>query len=189
MKVLEQFLLFRARAEELRNTHLIRESFNPGITIKWDRMRGLRFKSREPNEDSLRSFLLTFRQFILNDEPVFLYRIYNLCQKHLTSDKLKNYLSESREIWKKAHKSADITLIYNNQELTPEDVTDLWINGYYFHSDMDKLRILKQLLPHERMLIKNQFLNFLLDATRQVLYVDNIIRVALKDGYFINIQN
>lgn len=189
MNVSEQFLLFRAKAEELRNTRLIRESFNPGITIKWNRMQGLRFKSREPNEENLRSFLLTFRQFILNDEPVFLYRIYNLCQKHLTSDKLKNYLSKSREIWKQSLKSANVTLIYNRRELTPEYITDLWINGFYFHSDMNKLHILNQLFPHERMLVKNQFLNFLLDATRQVLYVDNIIKVALKEGYFIKIQS
>jgi len=189
MNVSEQFLLFRAKAEELRNTRLIRESFNPGITIKWNRMQGLRFKSREPNEENLRSFLLTFRQFILDDEPVFLYRIYNLCQKHLTSDKLKNYLSKSREIWKQSLKSADVTLIYNRRELTPEYITDLWINGFYFHSDMNKLRILNQLFPHERILVKNQFLNFLLYATRQVLYVDNIIKVALKEGYFIKIQS
>jgi hypothetical protein len=184
MNVYEQFLLFKARAEELRNTRLIRESFNPGITISWNRMQGLRFKSREPNEESLRSFLLTFRQFILNDEPVFLYKVYNLCQKHLMSDKLKDYLSKSREIWKQEHKSAGIKLVYNEREFTPEYITDLWINGYYFHSDTNKLCILNKLLPHERMLVKNQFLNFLLDATRQVLYVANIIKVALKEGYF-----
>ena len=189
MNALEQLQLFKARAEELRNTRLIRESFNPGITIRWNRMQGLRFKSREPNEESLRSFLLTFRQFILNDEPVFLFIIYNLCQKHLASDKLKDYLSKSREIWKQAHKSAGITLIYNRRELTPEYITDLWINGYYFHSDTNKLYILNQLLPHERMLVRNQLLNYLLDATRQVLYVDNIIKVALKEGYFIKIKS
>lgn len=182
MNAINQLKLFRARAEELRNTRLIREGFNPGITINWNKMQGLRFKSREPDEENLRSFLLTFRQFISNNEPVFLYKIYNLCQKHLINDKLKEYLIKSREAWKQAQKSTGIILKYNERELTPEYITDLWINGYYFHSDINKLHILNHLLPHERMLIKNQFLNFLLDAARQVIYVSNIINVALKEG-------
>jgi len=75
-------------------------------------------------------------------------------------------------------------LIYNNRELTPKYITNLWINGYYFPSDSAKFNTLKQLLPHETMIVRNQFLNFLLDATRQVLHVDNIIRMALKERCF-----
>ena len=87
-----------------------------------------------------------FGQFISNNEPVFLYKIYNLCQKHLINDKLKEYLIKSREAWKQAQKSTGIILKYNERELTPEYITDLWINGYYFHSDINKLHILNHLL-------------------------------------------
>lgn len=182
MNVLEQFKLFRARVEQLSRTRLIRNGFNPGITIRWDRMQGLRFESREPDEEDLRSFLLTFRQFVSDNEPVFLTRIYNLCQQYLTSDKLKGRLIKSREYWKQVQKNIGIKLVFNKRELTPEYVTDLWINGYYFHNDENKMSMLRRLLPHERMLVRNQFLNFLLHATQQIFYVRNIITVALKEG-------
>ena len=184
MDVHAQLELFTARVDELRNTRLIRKGFNPGITISWRRMQGMRFQSQGPDEEDLRSFLLTFRQFISNDEPVFLNRIYNLCQRCITSEQMKGYLIKSREAWKQAHRSSGIKLIFNKRELTPEFVTDLWINGYYFHNDARKVSMLKRLLPHESMLVRNQFLNYLVDATRHVLYVGNVITVALKENLF-----
>lgn len=184
MNIIDQLHLYRARATQLRNSRLIKEGFNPGLTINWNKMQGLRFISKEPDETSLRSFLLTFRQFVSEKEPVCVNRIFNLCHRHLISDKLKEYLIKSRRAWKNSLKGTGIMLIYNKRELTPEFITDLWINGYYFHSDPKKLTILNKILPHERMLIRFQFLNFLLDATKQVLYVDNIINVALKEGLF-----
>lgn len=182
MNNIEQLKLYRARVEELTDTRLIRNGLNPGITISWDRMSGLQFKSREPDEEDLRSFLLTFRQFVSDKEPVFLNKIYNICQRDIRSDKLKVRLSESRAAWKLAQKRSGLKLIFNGRELTPEYVTDLWINGYYFHNDEAKISKLKSLLPHEKMLVRNQFLNFLVDATRQAFYIGNIITVALKEG-------
>ena len=92
MTVLDQLGLFRDRAEELKNTRFIKDGYSPNITIKLDRMEGSRFISKEPNEEDLRSFLLTFRQFVSPKEPVFLNRIYNLCQKAITSEMLRDYL-------------------------------------------------------------------------------------------------
>ena len=182
MTVLDQLGLFRDRAEELKNTRFIKDGYSPNITIKLDRMEGSRFISKEPNEEDLRSFLLTFRLFVSPKEPVFLNRIYNLCQKAITSEMLRDYLINARKAWKQMHKSIGIKLVYNEKKLTPEYVTDLWINGYYFHNDLKKMNILRQLLPHVRMLARTQFLNFLVEATRQVLYVSNIIRYAQEQG-------
>ncbi len=166
----------------MRFTRLLRRGFNPGITISWNKMQGLRFESREPDEEDLRSFLITFRQFVSNKDPVFLGHIHNLCQQYVISDELRGYLIESREAWKKAQRSTGLKLVYNEREFTPEYVADLWINGYYFHNDTKKRLALTRLLPHEGMLVRNQFLNFLVDTTRIVLYVSNIITIALKEG-------
>lgn len=184
MNDIEKSELYKTRTEELKNTRLIRKGFNPAITVQWNNMQGLQFNSSEVDEEDLRSFLITFRQFISPKEPVFLQHIYNLCQRCLASDELKGYLIKSREAWKKAQRNTGIKLIIKGKEITPEDVTDLWINGYYFHNDSEKMAMLKRLLPHESMLVRNHFLNFLVDATRQILYVSNIITIALKEDLF-----
>lgn len=61
----------------------------------------LRFKlsTGQPDEDDLRSFLLTLRQFLMPSEPVFLFRMFNLAHKHLTSEELRTDLAASRKEW------------------------------------------------------------------------------------------
>ncbi len=140
--------------------------------------------ARQPDETELRAFLLTFRQFISKKEPIFIYRIYNLCQKSLVNDKFKEHLIKSRSIWEHAQKSCGINLIFNGQKISPEFAVDLWVNGYYFHSDEKKLKTLRDMLLPGRMLSRFQFLSFIQDATRQILYLDNIIKISFKEGYF-----
>lgn len=184
MDPLDQLRLYQARVHELTDTRLVRGGFNPGLTINFDRMNGLQFASREPDSDDLRSFLLTFRMFMSDQEPVFLYRIYNLCHQHLRSEELKGYLVESRKAWTYAQKDGRGSLVFNDRTLTPEYITDLWINGIYFHSHERKRAILLSLMPHERMLLRHHFLSFLVDGTRQVFYTANIINAAFKEGLF-----
>jgi hypothetical protein len=97
--------LFRDRAEELRHTRLLQSGFTPGVTIHGRRLEEgegpweLSFVPREPDADDLCSCVTIFRPFILQDEPVYLFSIYNLCHQHLTHKQFKTYLAKSREIF------------------------------------------------------------------------------------------
>ena len=182
MNYIDQLNLFKLRVDELRQTKIVKDGFNSSITMKYEAEKGLHFQSVHPDEEYFRSFLLTFRKFVSEKEPIYLNRIYNICQQYLTNEKHKEYLVKSRNIWKDALKSSGFKLTLNGKEMSPEVVTDLWINGYYFHDDIEKVNTLNGMLPHERMLIKNQFENFIIEAVRVVLYVGNIVTVSLKEG-------
>jgi len=184
MQEIEQLQLFQTRVRELEQTRLVKKGFKVNVTINWKVMRGMRWKTSRPNEDDLKSFLLTFRHFMAAKEPIFLNRIYNVCHKHLKSSQLKDYLAKSRKIWRDVHIKIDMQLIIDNKKITPEYATDLWINGYYFHNDPKKRAILEGLLPHTGMLVRNQFLEFLIEATRQVFYVDAIVTYGLQHNLF-----
>jgi len=135
-----------------------------------------------PEEDDLRSFLLTFRMFISENEPVFLNKIFNLCIKTLTDDRLKGLMIDAREKWKRAEGEAVLKLKYQSKFLTLEQIASLWISGKYFHKDPDKRQILKDLNYHSEMIFKHQFLDFLLIATNYIFYADRIVKHALKEG-------
>jgi hypothetical protein len=45
---------------------------------------------------------------------------------------------EVRQEWRQVLKHNGIGLRFNEQELSPKAVADLWINGYYFFNDDDK---------------------------------------------------
>jgi hypothetical protein len=180
LNVSEQLWLFVRRADELRSARMLRNTPTVGFTLQFDQMKGTRVELRQPDEEELRSLLLTLRQFVSDTEPVFLYRIHNLCERHLTSDVLRGYLRQAREQWKRSMKESvgGMQLVFNGRDWSPEFVADLYINGHYFHSDVDKAATLERLVPAERLLSRYQFLNFVLDTTTQVLYVSNVIRAA-----------
>ena len=182
MNPIDQLGLFAHKVEELRSTRLIRFGFSAGFSVSYERMRGVNFSSREPEEEDLRSFLLTFRQFMADREPVFLHTIYNICYQRLTDERFKRLLAEARQIWKDYLKQGGFKLVWNERKVAPEKIFDLWINGVYFHNDAEKRVFLTRIAPHEQSLLRNVFLDFLIEGTRQVLYVGNIVRIALREG-------
>jgi hypothetical protein len=182
MQGIEQLQLFLMRADELLNSRLVKNGLNTGFTMSFDQISGIRFSSQEPDEEDLRSFLLTFRQFVSDEEPVYLYRIYNLCHMKILSDELKNHLIEGRKEWKRSLTHGGFKLVWNESEFQPEKVLDLWINGVYFHNDSQKREFLDKIAPHQKMLLRQVFLNAITDGVRQVMFVSYIIKAAMKDG-------
>lgn len=180
----ETLELFVARAEELQHSRLLVNGFSPSLSMNWDRVSGLRFENNDPEEEDLRSYLITFRKFIAPGEPLYLFKIYNICLQYLLGDKLRDNLVEARLAWKKQLRNGGFRLIFNDRDINPEYIANLWINGFYFHDEPEKYRKLKSLLPHESMLVRHVFLDHVLEATRQIAYLTFVIKVALRDGLF-----
>lgn len=73
-------------------------------------------------------------------------------------------------------------LSLDGQEFTPEQLTDYWINGFYFHNDTEKFNLLKRLVPHARLLARNFFLNHIIGTTGVILYYGHAIKIILREG-------
>ena len=71
--------------------------------MNFDAVRGMSVRLNFPDENDLRSFLLTFRQFIAPKEPIHVNKICNICFRALeTNNNLRTYLIEARERWRQA---------------------------------------------------------------------------------------
>jgi hypothetical protein len=178
MKDAERLRLFVRRADELRETRMMRTTTSVGMTLSFNQAEGTKVALTQPDEDDLRSTLLTLRQSVMKNEPVYLHRIHNLCYRYTTSEVLRGYLREARSQWTQSvEKSAGgMRLVLNGQDWSPEFVADVYINGYYFHNNEGKADLLARLGNPERALSKYQFLNFVVETASQVLVVSNIIR-------------
>jgi hypothetical protein len=74
MTAVDQLGLFVHRADELGHTRLVRTSGLSGdFSFHFDQ-KTFAYKFPLVDEDHLRSFLLTFRQFVMQKEPVFIRR-------------------------------------------------------------------------------------------------------------------
>lgn len=174
---------YLTRARELSDTRLLRSWRGTKLTVNYDYLSGLKIQSHQPDEEDLRSCLVTLRQFLMNDEPVFIFRIYNIAQLHLASDDLKKKLQDSRKLWSAFQRQGPIRFEVNGKVLTPERITDLWINGYYFHNDAD-FRVLENLARHGPggVLARHMFLDWITEAAKQIFYVANVLRYAEAQG-------
>jgi hypothetical protein len=178
-----RFSLFCDRAQELRDSQFYREGSNLQMSVKWDKAEGLRIIEQEINITSLKAYLVTFRQFFLKKEPIFIFGIYNLCLKYIANDKYKEYLVKSRDILEKKLRSSGVPIIHNGVEKSAQHIMDLIINGLLFHSsDERKMTEALALRPHEMPFYRYNFLNVIWDATYQIECVDRIIRASIREG-------
>ena len=178
--------MFSARVQELSNLRLVRDGWNLKYTLQWDAVSHMmRIRVSKVDEDDLRSFLLTFRLFVSEKEPVFVNRIFNDCYKYITSDYYKGELVKAREAWKKTLREGAFTLVINGRQITGERLLDLWINGYYFHNDLDKLEELHRLLyPSDWGFVRFKFLDTIASLTQILLFVGAVVTASLRDNLF-----
>src|SRR3954467_5707674 len=85
----EKLHLFVRKAQELSETNLAQKGINAGLSYYGDPVSGLSMELDEPDEDEFRSFLVTFRHFISEKEPVFLNSVFNICSRRLVNEDLK----------------------------------------------------------------------------------------------------
>lgn len=179
----QRFELFVQRVDELSRMRIIQSN---GLTIEWQASFGINqpavFRSIEPDERDLRDYLLLFRKFISPDEPVFVRSIHGLCHKHFTTDEMKRHIMDCQEGWKRRVQKSGIRLKIDGKDLTPEHIADLWINGHYFHDDVDKAAELSRILTPSLLLVRQEFLNFIAEATRVIGATGFTVKMALRDG-------
>src|SRR5262245_39702055 len=104
-EIIDRFL---EKVEELESTRLLRNGFSVSLNISCDDTRGLSAEVTPVDDDDLRSFITVFRHFISNDEPMFLYKVFNTCHQYLNNDSLKAELIEIRKFWGNALKKNGI---------------------------------------------------------------------------------
>lgn len=182
----EQFELYLVRHEELYNSRLLRNGFSPSFSINWNHLKGLNVMNAEPDEEDLRSYLTTYRKFVSEESPIFIQKIFNLCHQFLLSDNLKNELIVARKSWTSQLKTGFMNLNYNGKDISPEYVCDLWLNGLYFHDDLDKFRKLQSVRPFplDYTMIRHMFLDHICQTTKYILFVGYIIKIAFREGLF-----
>lgn len=185
MNTREKLEKFHETVNELRSTRLMEEGLNTKMTLRYSaEKKELEFDTEWPDEEDLRSFLLTFRHFVAKNEDVLLDKIFNLCQQKLNDEKLREFLVGARRIWKKAQKTIGFDIVHEGKRKTPQQITQLFLSGMYFHKDEEKRAELKGLPYPQAMFYKYEFLSYLADSVRVIFYVDRIVAKVLEERLF-----
>ena len=179
--------LFAEKAEQLRTLRLAQSGMPWSFKVGYDQKRGLYHSEQGPDEEELRSYLTLFRQFVSESEPVFVNRVFSLCDLYLTEERLRQELRNARARWSDAMRQGldGWQAVVDGEVLTPEYAFDLWLNGHYFHSDPDKAAKLEKLASTDDLhWLRMRFLTSLRALTAIVLQLGDAVREALDNGLF-----
>lgn len=181
----EQIELFIARGEEMWNSRVRREGLKISFNVKWAIDEDVTHRIEEPDAEDFRSFLTIFRKFIAPDSAIYLPKIYNLCHLYITDAETKEFLAEARSIWLEIQQQPDsgMTVTVNGRRLLPKDVVDIWINGYYFHDDVEGMRILKGMNPFLISATRAIFIDYVIETTNIIRHLAQTIRTAEERGW------
>ena len=182
-KPTERFDLYLRKAEELRMEPAVQQGhFNIALSLKFEAGGPLTARSKEPDETLFRSFLMTFRMFVSNDEPVYVNRVHNVLWANIRSDELKGDMQRAAEKWKRSCHVGALQIVTGEGPKAPSHLMDIWINGWYFHNDRRKTFAVGCLMASGIPFARHAFLNHVLDATNYVFFVAQVIVVGRRSG-------
>ena len=174
--------LFIAKSSQLLELEYVKQGGQFEIRLFGDPQDAT--KHSKPEEEHLRSFMLLFRQFLSDSEPIFINRIFNDAIRHLADTELKEVVIKARELWRSHLQCGPFKMKFEGEEITPEGALDLWINGEYFHSDPDKQPQLQRLGAGHDGLPRIQLLTSLPRLVYLVLFMREIVHDSFNKGLF-----
>ena len=173
-KQLKKLLLFKQKICQLQKVSIVKDGFNVGVDFKYKQEQGLEIKGRFPNEDSVKSLLMSLRFFLNNDEPLFFYKICNILYLG-TNGEIRKEAAQIRKIFSDILHNPPINFVENGKTLSPEKIINLWINGEYFHVDEEKAQTLFDLYNSMGDFIKYLLLDPLVQIVKLLIYTDRFI--------------
>lgn len=180
--------LFLRRFEQLERTRFYSNPKLKNIQYKIkgekvDKGFQTRFEIKVPDEETIKSFLLSFRVFYMEGEHTNFYSICNLLYKKIFDKKVRNDLVKIRSNYIKALNYSFIDTNFLGKSYSPKDIVDLWFNAEYFHTDIEKVKELDKIVISPG---KSLFFYLLIDAvitlTNQISMLKDIIVWSTSDS-------
>lgn len=171
-----------SRADALTATRLLDGKFSPGFQINFQQNQPLQVVVNDPDESDLKAFLMDFRHFILQGEPVFIGHIHGICFRKCSEGELRRVMGETYRTWKNSRKEGPVKFVLNEETMEPARLLDLWIHGLYFHTDERKFQELQRLIAQGAPFTRHLFLDYLMTTTSYIVALRNQIRLGRAEG-------
>lgn len=187
-EVIERLNLFLKRFDQLKRTRFFSDPHLRNIQYKIHGQRaedGFRigFSIKVPDEDTVKSFLLSFRVFYMEKEPTYFYSMCNLVYKNVPDLTVRGDIAAIREAYSRALTQGAINFSFQDKTYSPQEIIDLWFNAVYFHTDAEKVRELDLILNSPA---QNLFYFLLVDTvvtlTNSITNLKGIVAWMVADG-------
>lgn len=134
--------------------------------------------------EAFNSLLLALRPFIAQKEPIFLSDVFKICGRYLTDNAPREGFDKAWRQWKSYLRgNTDIIQIFDGDELlTPLVILDIWINGHYFHNDLEHIERLERWKDH-RGFLDGQFKMIIQELVHLIRWLGGFVHQAFENGW------
>ena len=173
------FQLFEDKAKELYESKFSQSLSNSGLTVRWKKGKGFSNIRRGPDYESIKSFVITFRNFILDSDPISVHNVSKIYGKVNDSEPLKIEFAEGRDKFNEfLNKSSIIT--HNGKNLTHREIIHNYIYGDVIHLEKhDEFKSLISLGPMKDVTF-NEIVYILGTAGNFIYYSNSLNRRYLE---------
>jgi len=172
--------LFQNRIRELQNTKIIQG----GANLNFDFYDDLTMAQKQENlekEELIKSFLMSFRYFYLDNDPTNFGKFHNMIHKRVSDPDARKALDSLRKRFKQVLKtSGGLTYYYKGERVNPEKMIHLWLYGHYFHSDAGARAELNEWLRRAGGIFQFLFLDALKELAAILICCSNILNLIIK---------
>jgi hypothetical protein len=143
-EILEDFAKYAA---EMEGNSLIKEGIPSSLHVSWTSGEGLRVETKLPTDEQIDAMLMKLRPFLLKKEGTNFNKISTIISQATTSQRVRKHLEALRFLYSggRLHSlfvaGASSNDVPEGKIINSEDMLQLWLNGYRFHKDKDKQKI------------------------------------------------
>jgi hypothetical protein len=180
----ERLRLFSLRWHDMYYSRAYQSGLNLSYSVNASTARGVSYNFTEPDFEDFRSFLTVFRKFISIKSPIFIPKTFNSLERLITDGEDKNELRKSRKTYNEVQQDCGfpVSIAAGGKILTQQYVIDMWLNGFYFHDDSEKIKTLDSLEPFHRDATKAVFTDYVIEITKVIEYLARNIFTADEHG-------
>ena len=180
MSIREIFNLFDEKSIELFQSNFSKNLAGSGVTIKWTKGKGFEPNLRRgPDYEAIKNFVITFRNFILDTDPISIRNIAKIYDQLPNGNDLKDRFNDARI---KFNNFLDYpTFIeHNGERLTGRRIIETYIYGDVIHLNRhDDFKTLISLGPMKDVIF-NEIVNILGTCGNFIYYFNGLNKEYLK---------
>lgn len=166
--------LFIEKVDELLSCKLLKTKRKISFSLQFAEGQG-KATTRLPDEESLRSFLLVFRNFYSPREKISFLKVCDILENAITDVKVVGSIRKTREIYQDVLDKSPLSLVEGNKSVTPHEIMRRWMYGFYHHTDNKKRAKIKA-WGFAVGLTKMQFVSTVFNLSKCVIWLGNVAR-------------
>lgn len=131
-KIKKTFVLFDKKARELYESNFSKQLKNSGITISGEIDKTVKVERRGPDLESIKSFVITYRNFILDTDPISIRNIAKFYEQVPQNHEGRKAFTKVRTHFNEFLDHTSM-IVYNGTKLTYKEVIETYLYGDVIH--------------------------------------------------------